>query len=167
MLDEIKSEPVWSSYLDPEDETTVLFYNRVTKESVREKPVDYDGHYVIGEAAAQQRPGGKEDTVAKKIYERTFGDMSKMFCTPLEQAAEETIVIEKFSGAGLADTTTMAAAAVNQECGILLGGWEEVKEEDQFDVINRAHSEDSDVKQDRINLDNQEKDKEGTEAAES
>ena len=90
-----------------------------------------------------------------------------MFCTPLEQAAEETIVIEKFSGAGLAGTTTTAAAAVNQECGILLGGWEEVKEEDQFDVINRAHSEDSDVNKDRLNVDNQEKDKEGTEAAES
>ena len=57
MLAEIKSEPVWSSYLDPEDETTVLFYNRVTKESVSDKPANYDGHYVIGEAAASSKPG--------------------------------------------------------------------------------------------------------------
>ena len=84
MLDEIKSEPVWSSYLDPEDETTVLFYNRVTKESVTEKPKDYDGHYVIGEGAVKD--SDNKDAVAKKIYERTFGDMSKLFCTPLEAA---------------------------------------------------------------------------------
>ena len=49
MLNDIKSEPVWSSYLDPEDQTTVLFYNRLTKKSVSEKPTDYDGHYVIGD----------------------------------------------------------------------------------------------------------------------
>ena len=135
MLDEIKSEPVWSSYLDPEDETTVLFYNRVTKESQAEKPADYDGHYVIGEAAASKKPGSKEDAVAKKIYERTFGDMSKMFCTPLEQAEETGIVIDKSAP----EATTTAHG------GIILGGWEEVKEEDQFDVINRARSEESDV----------------------
>lgn len=90
MLKDIKSEPVWSSYLDPEDGTTVLFFNRVTKASVDEKPRDYDGHYVIGEQTARQ----KEDQAAKKIYERTFGDMSKMFCTPLEQA-EVPIIIPK------------------------------------------------------------------------
>ena len=65
MLDEIKNEPVWSSYLDPEDETTVLFYNRITKESVKEQPADYDGFYVIGENAASN---GAKDDVAKKIY---------------------------------------------------------------------------------------------------
>jgi len=81
LLSELKSEPVWSSYLDPEDDTTVMFYNRVTKQSVAEKPKDFDGHYVIGEAA--RKP---VDSVAKKIYERTFGDMTKMFCTPLEAA---------------------------------------------------------------------------------
>lgn len=69
LLDEIKNEPVWSSYLDPEDETTVMFYNRVSKESVAQKPSDYDGHYVIGEAAATIKGGrdGKDD-VTKKIY---------------------------------------------------------------------------------------------------
>lgn len=69
MLDEIKNEPVWSSYLDPEDETTVMFYNRVSKTSVAQKPVDYDGHYVIGEAAATSKGArdGKDD-VTKKIY---------------------------------------------------------------------------------------------------
>lgn len=85
MLSEIKSEPVWSSYLDPEDEITVLFYNRVTKESQSIKPVDYDGFYVIGEAA----PGKKKDSEAAKIYNRTFGDMTKMFCTPLEAPKED------------------------------------------------------------------------------
>lgn len=89
MLSEIKSEPVWSSYLDPEDETTVLFFNRVSKESRKMKPVDYDGFYVIGEQAAMAK---KEDTEAAKIYNRTFGDMTKMFCTPLE-AADEGIII--------------------------------------------------------------------------
>lgn len=94
MLDEIKNEPVWSSYLDPEDETTVLFFNRMTKESVSAKPKDYDGHYVIGEASASRKLGTKEDARAKQIYDRTFGDMQRMFCTPLEAAnqpqSEET-----------------------------------------------------------------------------
>ena len=48
MIEDLKNEPVWSSYLDPDDGTTVLFYNRLTKESVSEKPVDYDGFYVVG-----------------------------------------------------------------------------------------------------------------------
>ena len=48
LLDNIKNEPVWHSYLD--DETNeVHFYNRVTKEAQKEKPKDYDGYYVIGE----------------------------------------------------------------------------------------------------------------------
>jgi len=51
-----------------------LFYNRVSKESVREKPADYDGFYVIGEKVATAGPGaaGKggsaSDQAAKKIY---------------------------------------------------------------------------------------------------
>ena len=81
MLNDIKSEPVWSTYLDPEDETTVLFYNRVTGKSQQEKPKDWDGHYIIGQQQAVQ-----QDSVAKKLFDRTFGDMSKMFCTPLEVA---------------------------------------------------------------------------------
>ena len=48
MLDNIKNEPVWHSYLD-EETNEVQFYNRVTKVSQREKPKDYDGFYVIGE----------------------------------------------------------------------------------------------------------------------
>ena len=121
MLSEIKSEPVWSSYLDPEDETTVLFYNRVTKESQKTKPADYDGHYVIGEGAAK-----KEDSVAAKIYNRTFGDMTKMFFTPLEDpnANQTQIVIEDQPGPALG-----------------LGQWEEVKEEEQFEVVNRVRED--------------------------
>jgi len=113
MLQDIKSEPVWSSYLDPEDETTVLFYNRVTKKSVGEKPADYDGHYVIGDQSSRQ----KEDKAAKLIYERTFGDMSKMFCTPLE-TADVPIYIDQ------------TASGVVEQTQLAIGGWEEVKEED-------------------------------------
>jgi hypothetical protein len=56
-LKEIKEEPVWSSYLDPEDGSTVLFYNRLTEQSQTTKPDDYDGFYVIGE---QQKPKQKD-----------------------------------------------------------------------------------------------------------
>ena len=58
--------------------------------------------------------------VAKKIYERTFGDMSKMFCTPLEQA-EQPIVIE--SGPAVLDCEEGIEAAPGHG---ILGGWEEV-----------------------------------------
>lgn len=121
MLNDIKSEPVWSSYLDPEDGTTVMFFNRVTKVSVSDKPNDYDGHYVIGEQTARQ----KEDQAAKKIYERTFGDMSKMFCTPLEQA-EVPIIIP----GGVADSTAVAGTASANPGFQGLGMWEEVLEDD-------------------------------------
>ena len=58
--------------------------------------------------------------VAKKIYERTFGDMSKMFCTPLEQA-EQPIVIES----GPAVLASEEGVVAPHGHGIL-GGWEEV-----------------------------------------
>ena len=81
MIEDLKNEPVWSSYLDPEDGTTVLFYNRLTKESITEKPADYDGFYVVGESAVNQ----KKDS-SKQLYDKTFGDIGKMFTTPLELA---------------------------------------------------------------------------------
>ena len=56
------------------------------------KPRDYDGHYVIGEAAAKKK--GSDDQV-KKIYDRTFGDMSKMFCTPMDLPGTELFQIDQ------------------------------------------------------------------------
>lgn len=109
-----------------------MFFNRVTKESVAEKPSDYDGHYVIGEAASSR----KTDQVAKKIYERTFGDMSKIFCTPLEDPNADSktgIVFQKGAQKGVAEEV--------QQSGHMLGMWEEVQEEDQFENINKARDE--------------------------
>ena len=80
MFAQVKSEPMWSSQLDP-DTNEVYFLNRKTEERVKEKPKDYDGHYVIGEGATSQTK-----TEDKAIYDRTFGDFSKKFCTPLELA---------------------------------------------------------------------------------
>ena len=48
LLDDLKNEPVWSSYRD-EDTQEVRFYNRITKQSQTEKPKDFDGYYVVGE----------------------------------------------------------------------------------------------------------------------
>ncbi len=82
MLNNIKNEPVWHSHLD-EETNEVLFYNRVTKSSQVEKPKDYDGFYVIGESSTEAK---KAKTVEQTIYDRTFGNMSKRFCTPMEMA---------------------------------------------------------------------------------
>ena len=80
MLELVKNEPIWSSHLDP-NTNEVYFFNRKTDEKVFEKPKDYDGHYIIGEGATSKT---KSEDIA--IYERTFGDFSKKFCTPLELA---------------------------------------------------------------------------------
>ena len=76
MLTDIKSEPVWSSHLD-DDTGKVYFFNRVNKARVDKKPENFDGHYVIGETTAK---------VDNSIYENTFGDLSKKFCTPMDKA---------------------------------------------------------------------------------
>ena len=71
LLDDLKNEPVWSSYRD-EDTEEVRFYNRITKQSQAEKPKDFDGYYVVGEL---QNEGQKRKREENSIYERTFGDL--------------------------------------------------------------------------------------------
>ena len=124
LLDNIKNEPVWHSYLD--DETNeVHFYNRVTKEAQKEKPKDYDGYYVIGE---QSNEATKAKTDEQTIYDRTFGDMSKRFCTPMELAAQPLLPVTDSTQPAPAETSGFP----------ILGQWEEVKEEDQFENRRKA-----------------------------
>jgi len=57
----------------------VIFVNRKTGHQSPTKPKDWDGHYIIG-----QGPTKDPD------YLKTFGDYSKMFCTPLDEPEKLT-----------------------------------------------------------------------------
>ena len=68
--------PVWSSHFD-EDTGEVYFYNRLTDESLWEKPADFDGYEIMKGLKAKK---------ANSIYQRTFGGAS--YSTPLEVAQD-------------------------------------------------------------------------------
>ena len=134
MIEDLKNEPLWSSYLDPEDGITVLFYNRLTKESVSEKPVDYDGFYIVGEQLASHNKNA-----SKQLYDKTFGDIGKMFTTPLELAnVPLPTSVESNNLLPSVSVENETGNATEQPGFAGVGMWEEVKEEDQFDHINRA-----------------------------
>ena len=125
MLENIKNEPVWNTYRDPET-LEVLFYNRVTKISQPNRPEDFDGYYVIGD---HQSEAQKTKSDEQTNYERTFGDMGKRFCTPMELAKQPYLPI----------TDTSQPAPAGEDNGMhMIGQWEEVRYEDQFENIRKA-----------------------------
>lgn len=63
------SEPAWHTEVNEDGE--VVFVNRKTGQETGKKPVDWDGHYIIGQGNAK-----KQETSAY--------DFSNKFCTPMD-----------------------------------------------------------------------------------